>query len=349
MITSELDRIVARTPALWNNLKGKSLFLTGGTGWFGRWLLETIAHANRTLEADIRVLVLSRNPELFAAQVPHLARNPAISFHRGDVTEFAYPKCQFSHVIHAATTTAAETFFGESPLAKFDTLVYGTRRVLDFAATCGTEQFLFTSSGAAYGTSKDEQLINESFTEAPTTIATNSALGQGKRAAEFLCSTYADHYGWNLTIARCFSFVGPFQPLDAHYAIGNFIKQALNNEKIVIKGDGTPTRSYLYSGDLVTWLFTLLQRKDKADIYNVGSDFGISIRDLAVLVLQETNSTSQIVTLGQPNYSVGNPIRSYYIPDITRARNELGLDIWTPLTEAIRLSAQYSRQHIKLT
>ncbi|MBV5349667.1 NAD(P)-dependent oxidoreductase, partial [bacterium] len=265
-----------------------------------------------------------------------------ISFHTGDVTNFVFPKGQYSHLIHAATTSAYETYRGETPLAKFDTLVCGTRRVLDFAAQCGVEQFLFTSSGVAYGGLELNPAIDESCNNAPSTIDSSTALGQGKRAAEFLCATYAEKIGFNMTIARCFSFVGPYQPLDIHYAIGNFILQAINNKTILIRGDGTPLRSFLYSGDLVTWLLTLLLRKGTTDIYNVGSDSAISINNLANLVKETTNSTSTIEIQGNPSHSTGNPLRSTYIPNISRARNELGLDVWTPLSKAILLTSEHA-------
>lgn len=346
-LSLELDRIIDRSPALWESLGGQSLFITGGTGWFGRWLLESIAHANHKHKTGIRVTVLSRHPERFKKQVPHLAENPAIHFHCGDIKDFSYPEGKFSHIIHAAATTAQETFSGETPLAKFDTLVNGTRHLLDFAAQCGTRQFLMTSSGVAYGPPQNGESLSEDHDTAPATTNPTSALGQSKRAAEFLCTLFAENHGWNLTIARCFSFIGPFQPLDLHYAIGNFIRHAVHNEEIIIHGDGTPLRSYLYTGDLVSWLITLLQRQGHPEVVNVGSDFELSIKELAVLVRDIMGSSGPISILGEESHSVGNPFRSRYIPCITRAREKYGLDVWTPLMDSIRLTAKelHGRPH----
>jgi dTDP-glucose 4,6-dehydratase/UDP-glucose 4-epimerase len=334
-LTDDLDAILVRKPEIWDSLRGASLFISGGTGWFGRWLLEAIAHANARLGADIRVLALSRNPAAFLRHAPHLAANPALRFHLGDVRDFAFPKERFSHVIHAATTSAHETFNGESALNKFDTLVSGTRRVLDFAVAAEARHVLFTSSGAAYGPSPHGRPLREDDSCAPDTMDPLSALGQAKRAAEFMCAAYARQHGWQLSVARCFAFVGPFMPLDIHYAIGNFMQSALQKQPIVIQGDGSPVRSYLYMADLVVWLLALLQRQGPAEMFNVGSDEAVTIADLAYRVRARLHPEGEVRILGRKDASVGNPVRNCYLPDIRRAREALGLAPWTSLDDAI--------------
>ena len=339
----DILEMMARTRDLWEQLRGKSLFITGGTGFFGRWLLESFAHANRELDLNLKVVVLTRDIDEFCRKAPHLALDPAIRFHEGDVTTFAFPSGTFTHIIHAAATSADETFKGEDPLRKFDTLVRGTRRTLEFAADCETQRFLFASSGVAYGVAPPGMAsIPESFSGAPDTLDVDSALGHGKRSAEFLCAYFAAKHGWDLSVARCFSFVGPFLPLDIHYAIGNFIKQANENQEIIVKGDGTPLRSYLYMADLIAWLLTLLLKAPPGQIFNVGSDQAISIRDLAHLVRDVLCPGKPVRILGEQAYSVGNAVRSHYVPDISKARNALGLDVWTPLEEAIRRTSMAS-------
>lgn len=336
------DAVIHRIPVdVWRKLRRSRLFLTGGTGWFGKNLLETIVHANALLDTQIEVVILTRTPGQFSRSAPYIAGAPGITLHHGNILDFNFPAGNFSHILHAATTSAHETSTGESPLSKFDILVTGTRRVLEFAKTCGVKQLLFTSSGVASCQSPKDGAINEDWPGAPSTTDPASALGQGKRAAEFLCSCYGEAHGWNTTIARCFSFVGPFMPLDLHYAIGNFIREALANRPIIIKGDGSPIRSYLYTGDLIVWLLTLLVREGSPRIYNVGSDQAISIRDLANMVRDQINPKQNIHLLGQSDLSIGNPVRNFYVPNIDRARSEFTLDAWTDLGGAIRLTADH--------
>lgn len=346
-LNADFEQILARAAHLWPRLAGKSLFITGGTGFFGRWLLEAFRIANTRHALNLRVTVLTRDPAAFGRKAPAIVADPAFRFVAGDVCDFAFPTGHFTHVIHAATTSAHETFAGEDPLRKFDTLVGGTRRVLDFAAERGIGNLLFTSSGVVYQPLQppaegSHTPIPESSLLAPPTYDPATPLGQAKRAAEFLCACYAERYGWHLGIARCFSFVGPFLPLDIHYAIGNFIAQALRAERIVVNSDGKALRSYLYAGDLVVWLLALLLDGKSGQPCNVGSDAAISIGDLAHLVRDLIAPDKPVNILGKSANAVGNPVRNAYIPDITLAQNTLGLDVWTNLPAAIRSTAKHA-------
>lgn len=312
--------------------------MTGGTGLFGRWFLECFIRANDVLNLGMSMLVLSRNPRLLQEEAPHLVANPAISFHHGDIRDFSFPEGEFSHIIHAATTTARATFDNEDSLVKFDTVVQGTRRALEFAVRCKARKFLLTSSGSVYGKSpQGMKHIPEEYRGAPDPANIGSDLGEGKRVAEFLCTYYGEKHGLEIKIARCFSFVGPYLPLDIHYAIGNFIRDALYNDVITINGDGSPVRSYLYLGDLMIWLLTLLIKGKSGRVYNVGSDLPISIHDLAFLV-RDTLCPGKVVSIqGRRDIGVGG---DWYVPNIQRARNELGLNVWTPIQDAIRFTAE---------
>ena len=337
LLKSDLERILIRD--LWEEFRGASIFFTGGTGFFGRWFLESFVCANKTFELNASVLILTRSFEDFRKKVPHLAANSSIKFHLGDVRDFTFPQGEYSHIIHAATTNAVATFNNEDPLVKFDTTAQGTRHTLDFAVRCKAKKFLMTSSGSVYGKAPVGMThITEDYIGAPSNMDfVGSALGEGKRVAEFFCAYYAEKHGFDVQIARCFSFVGPHQPLDIHYAIGNFIRDALYSDAITVNGNGAPMRSYMYVGDLVIWLLTLLVKGRSGSVYNVGSDQAISIRELAHLVRDTLSPGKEVNILGQSDIGVGG---DWYVPSIQCARTELGLEVWTSLQDAIRLTAE---------
>jgi nucleoside-diphosphate-sugar epimerase len=143
----DLAHVLAHTRHLWEELRGQSIFITGGTGFFGMWLLESFACANDQLGLGARAVILTRNPESFSQKAPHLARRGDLSFLKGNVRDFDFPTEPFPYVIHAGTTPSAPV----EPREMFDTIVDGTRRVIDFAAAQGARKLLFVSSGAVYG------------------------------------------------------------------------------------------------------------------------------------------------------------------------------------------------------
>ena len=240
----------------------------------------------------------------------------------------------FSHVIHAATE-ASVSLNKNNPELMLQTIVQGTTHTLDFARQCGVKGFLLTSSGAIYGQQPSYiSHVHEDY--AYEKALTQSAYADGKREAETICANYSEQL--DIKIARCFAFIGPHLPLDTHFAIGNFIRDGLNGHSIVIKSDGTPYRSYLYAADLAIWLWTILFRGKTMRPYNVGSDESITIKDLANLVATAFEPNVE-VQIEQQGTSLQLPER--YVPDISRARDELNLTSHINLNQAIKLTMKW--------
>ena len=330
-LSVDLDHILEHTRELWGGLRGQQIFITGGTGFFGCWLLESLLWVNDRLNLDCRATVLSRAPDLFRRKAPHLAEHKAVSLIPGDVRTFDFPVGTFTHVIHAATESSTK-LNAENPLLMLQTIVEGTRHTLEFAKICGAQNFLLTSSGAIYGKQPAYMThIPEEYNGAPDPLEPRSAYGEGKRMAEHLCTLYADAH-LKPKIARCFAFIGPYLPLDVHFAIGNFIRDALNGGPIVIKGDGTPRRSYLYAADLAIWLWTILLNGEACRPYNVGSSEAISILALAEHVADQFKMQMPIEIHGTRDHQKSV---ERYVPKIQRVQNELGLKNTISLKTAI--------------
>ena len=329
------------------------IFITGGTGFFGKSILDyRLCHPE--FLADAEITILSRHPDAFVAANPKLAQQPGIRFVAGDVRTFSttdftdYTDCsapqvhdpcnpcnpwfhapRFDTVIHAAT--AAVTTLTDDEM--YSTIVDGTRNVLSFAKACGAKRLLFTSSGAVYG--PQTAAVDENTSTNPA-----NAYGRGKLEAERMCIDS----GIPTCIVRCFAFTGPYLNRRIHFAIGNFIQNCLDNQPIVIKGDGTPLRSYLYADDLVEWLFAILERGEPGRPYNVGSPHGLSIRELAETVRTALGTHNDIIVQGAPQTLKPSNLQtlkpSTYVPIVTRAETELGLAVKVPLADAIRKSAE---------
>ena len=330
----DLEHVLEHSRQLWDQLRGGRIFVTGATGFFGIWLLETFAYANKELGLGAELVGLSRNPQAFYAKVPHLAADSGITLHSGDVRDFQFPEGAFTHVIHAGTTSSAPV----PPAEMFDTIIRGTQRTLAFAMASGAKRFLFVSSGAVYGKQPaDITHVPETYAGAVDPMDPNSAYGEGKRVGELLCSIAHQEQGLETTIARCFAFVGPHLPLDAHFAIGNFIRDAMKGEPIKIN-NGTPYRSYLYAADLAIWLWTILFKGEACHPYNVGSDEEITISGLAQSVESTLGDSAAPISPSTLNL---NSSVSRYVPSVDQARMELNLSGLIPLNESIRRTASW--------
>lgn len=329
----DLEHILYHTSHLWDEIRGKSIFLSGATGFFGKWLLESLIYVNDKMELGAEITVLTRNKSKFISDYPHLALDPIVTISEGCITDFILPSKEYYAVIHAAID------YKDDSLELYDSCVRGTSHMLDLAVKSGTKKFLFTSSGAVYGRQhSDIQLLTEDFNGSPDPFSNDSAYGLAKKISEYLISEYARKYGFEAKIARCFAFIGPYLPLDKGSAIGNFIRNAIEGENIVIKGDGTPFRSYMYGSDLAIWLWTILLRGKTCLPYNIGSENEVCISDLAAEVVSLVNPTLSIEILGKRTIN-SKPER--YIPCVSRAKKELNLDILVSRSQAISKTAKW--------
>ena len=337
----DLDHILSHTHRLWENLRCNSILITGGTGFVGTWLLESLLCAAGRLDLDVSVVVLTRDPSRFCERSPHIAGHPAIRLLHGNAAAFDFPEGRFPWVIHAATERAFEPDAGH-PLGTFDPDVNGTRNVLEFARSHGARRFLFTSSGAVYGKQPPELAkMPEEYGGAPSAIDAGSAYGEAKRVSEFMCARYGSVYGFDALIARLFAFSGPHLPLDANFAIGNFIRDLIEGGPVRIAGDGTPFRSYLYAADLAIWLWTILFTGRPARPYNVGSPQPLTIAELARMAIRATVPRTGI-EIAAPADPGALPPR--YVPCTKRAEEELGLRPWISVEEGIRRMFAWCRE-----
>lgn len=293
-------------PEITAALTGKRIFLSGGTGFFGKSILD---YFTRHPVENLSFTVLARHAEEFRSRSPGLCTLSGLSFENGDVRSFRFPDGRFDFVIHAATPAVTTLAPGEMR----SIVVEGTRRILDFAEQCGAGRLLLTSSGAVYGPQPPGlPLLPEEFPCRPVT-----EYGIAKLDAERMC---ADSNVF-CCIARCFAFIGPWLPRTIHYAAGNFLRDCEENRPIIIQGDGRTVRSYMHADDLVEWLFTLLIAGRRGEAYNIGSEEAVTILELARRIRAHFGSSNEIRILGTPS-----PLPApRYVPSTKKIRTELGL------------------------
>ena len=328
----DLEEICLNTQEYWLNKKDLTFFITGGTGFFGIWFLMSFVHINRKMNLNSKFIILTRNKSKFLSRHPNFSEFHELVFVEGDIVDFKYFEEKVDYIIHAATEASVELNL-KQPMVMFKTIVEGTNRVLDFARIKCVKGLLYVSSGAVYGVQPDSiENMYESFLGGPATNDSKSVYGESKRMAEVLCSVFYTHYGVPIKVARCYAFLGPFLPLDSHFAAGNFINNVLRGEDIVIKGDGSAMRSYMYPTDLLTWLWKILFKGAVNEPYNVGSDKSISIFDLAKLICERQGNQGTNVMINTPS---AGQLSNRYVPSIFKAKEDLNLVLNVSLDEAI--------------
>lgn len=337
-LEQDLDAIIDQTQTVWPALRGSRVFITGGTGFIGCWLLESLRHANERWGIGTRAVILTRSRSAFQEKAPHLASYPLFEFVEGNVTDFDSPEGEFPFVIHAATDASAH-LNEHNPLQMFTTVIAGTRRALDFAAEKKSERLLFLSSGAVYGQQPWEMTrVPESWMGGPSPVDPRATYAEAKRAAEMLCAIYHKQFGLQVPIARIFALLGPYLSLGIHFAAGNFIRDAMEGKRVIVNGNGLPCRSYLYASDLTVWLWHMLVRAESCRPYNVGSDESISVAELAEKV-SATLARGEFDVLGADDkgWNLGR-----YVPDTSLIRRELGLERAVSLEDAILRTAAWN-------
>jgi nucleoside-diphosphate-sugar epimerase len=319
-----------RIPDVWHDFAGATVFMTGGTGFIGTWMVELMRTASQMLGLGTRLILLTRDPKGERLTASGLDRAPDVTLIAGNVRRPLSWNGPITHVVHAATDASAK-LNNENPLEMIDTVVDGTRQVLNSLSAWLPRRFLYVSSGAVYGNQSPLQHVTEDYRGGPDPLDARSAYGEGKRMAEQLCAIYARRLNaTHMTIARCFSFVGPLLPLDTHFAIGNFIADGIAGRNIHITGNGTCVRSYMYAADLAAWMWAVMIRGQHLRAYNVGADDAYDMRNLATIIAAHFTPPARVQILG-----TGTASESVYVPSNARARSELGLDVWTDLPHAI--------------
>jgi len=334
---ADLDAIVTRGAPVLSELDSRRILITGVSGFFGKWLLASLLHANRALGLRLRVTGVARGASVLLRTYPALAADGSLRLVDADVTTWTGPTEPLDDVLHLATPASA-TLNRDRPDEMLRIITEGTKNVLEHSRARGARRVLLASSGAVYGKlGPGVNSVAESYVGAPDPLDVGTSYHQGKRLAEHLGALAARDGSLELKVARCFAFAGPHLPTDVHFAFGNFLRDAIERQHVYVMGDGTAVRSYLYAADLVIWLLTVLVRGAPSRPYNVGSEHAVTIERLAARIAAHAGCGYTVAR------KPGSDPPDVYVPGTARARAELGLLEWTDLDACIASTLAFLR------
>lgn len=327
--------LLPRLHKCFTDIDGARILLTGGTGFVGKWMLQTAKIAQENSATKIEIVVPTRRLSSDHVQTAIAIGCPHVSWIEAD---FMNDQLDFGHIdmiIHAATPASAQ-LNAENPAEMLQINVETMESVLRYASD--NKPLLFTSSGAVYGTQPQTvRHIAEGYVEPNPSTEHHNAYAQGKLIAERMCRESGSSGQCSPIIARLFAFGGEHLPRDTHFAIGNFIQNALSHQPIVIRGDGQARRSYLYGADMATWLWSALAYGETESPFHIGSEHSVSILELAQIVATVSGEVLNYF----PEINVAKEIDflesiQQYVPANSVTRKTLHVSEWTSLAEMIK-------------
>jgi dTDP-glucose 4,6-dehydratase len=336
-LRSDLAEITDVSQVELETLVNTDVVITGATGFVGTWLVLSWIHARKQLNGTGNLIVTSRSPDQLRPLIEVIDTKAPVTYIASDIADFQLPKT-FTNgfVVHAATPASA-LLNSTNPSKMLDVIIGGQRQVISECVRTKS-RLLFLSSGAVYGRQPlDLEHIPETWEGAPNINTSESAYHEGKRVAELMANIASQHEGLDFVTARLFAFVGPFLPIDTHFALGNFIRDALLSRDIEIMSGGGSIRSYLYTTDMSSHLWMILARGISGECYNLGSARAINLIDLAKNVINQTDSALKIHIRGANTSE--NVTR--YVPSTRKLETELGISERVSLGDAIRRTIRW--------
>jgi nucleoside-diphosphate-sugar epimerase len=314
------------------SFKGRVL-VTGSTGFFGRWMVEALVWMRQVCGLEIDVSVMVRDSARFKATAPAAVARTVHAIET-DMAEPITRLEQFQFIIHLASPLIRS---GE--ISSFHEHLHKAARGMENVITLARQtedcKVLFASSGAVYGdyfgVGHGSRPFKENYTGGKEFLDEKLIYSQTKRYLELILLTAGVRYNLDAKIARCFSFVGPYLPLNSNYAIGNFINSALERTKITIQGDGRARRTYMYAADMVVAMIAIMLEGRNGAAYNVGSEQSYSLLEVAQMVAAKTHY-SKVEVL---NRNISTGAGPEYVPDLSQFHRDFHGLPTHPLEQAI--------------
>lgn len=314
---------------MFSRLKDKTILISGGTGFFGKVLTDFFLNLNTQKNLNIRLILTARNPN----------NNNRVKFVASDIREPLNINENIDFIIHTATPVANDT---SSPDDLLDVIINGTQNILKLAVEKNVSKIVNISSGAVYGEQPEHmERISEEYLDNVAVFNRSHIYGSGKRIAEILVESFCQKNKLNYITLRGFAFSGRHLPLDAQFAVGNFVRDAKKDGIIRIKGDGSAARSYLDSSDMAEWILAALLSDETDKAYNLGSEHEVTILQLAEIMAGLIPGTKVEVE----NKLSANIKTNRYIPDVGKIMNDLGVTQKVSLKHSIEKMIKFESEN----
>ena len=336
VINKDLDYISSNLEEELDSLSGKKLLITGGAGFLGYYLVQSILYWNKKA-GDAQSVQLTVNDNYVRGVPPWLIKlegDENLTLVKHDITRpLPHDIGDFQYIIHAASI-ASPTYYRKNPIETMDANVNGLRYLLEYCHKQKQEKkpiegFLFFSTSEIYGNPPPENIPTpETYYGYVSCTGPRACYDESKRYGETLCVNFAKQHDLPIKVARPFNNYGPGLKVTDKRVLPDFARDVLAGRDIVMLSDGSPTRTFCYVADAIVGYYKIMLRGLKGQAYNIGvEEPEISMLDLAERVVEIARDLFDYKgrVVHQPtadqDYLADNPSRR--CPNIDKARNEL--------------------------
>lgn len=330
----DLKRICGASYIPWYGFDGKTVFITGATGIIGYYVTSALLYRNLRYDSNIRVIALVRNimgaKEQFGAQ---LAENINLRLVEGTVENLPCITEEIDYIIHGASPTGSKTFL-EQPVDVLNTLISGTKNILELAKTKKVTSMIFLSSMEIYGNNPTESKVDEEHESYLNTMLPRNSYPEGKRICENMCAGYFSQHDVPVKVVRLAQSFGPGVKHTDTRVFAQFLNSAIKGEDIVLLSQGRTKRCYLYLADAATAVFTILLKGKNSEAYNAANeDTYISIKAMAELVATKIVDSNVNVLVKEDKKAAKKFMSELFMNLDTKKLRELGWSAEVDLLE----------------
>jgi UDP-glucuronate decarboxylase len=273
-------------PLPWQLLAGKTVLISGASGFLPTYLVETLLYLNDTRkQKTTNVIGLVRNKEKASTLFAHHGSRKDLHIIKQDICQPFSISEKIDYIIHAASQ-ASPKYYGKDPVGTLCANVLGTHHLLQLAKTNKVESFLFFSGGEVYGEVKEDQIpTREDAYGYVDPLNVRSCYAESKRMGENMCVCWCHQYGVPAKIIRLYHTYGPGMRLDDGRVFADFIADIVHRRDIIMRSDGSARRAFCYIADAIWGIFLVLLQGKNGNAYNIGNDKGeMSIVEFANLI-----------------------------------------------------------------
>lgn len=342
---NDIVEIAKQLKHLAGRLEGKTLVITGGSGFLGKYLVETIAYLNKNaLEKKCKIISVDNYITSTSKHQPKKGKN-YVKYIKHDVTKPLSILGKIDYIMHAAGI-ASPVYYQKYPLQTIDVAVTGARNMLELARKKRIKSLVYFSSSEIYGNPAPNSIpTKESYKGNVSSTGPRACYDESKRLGETLCMVYHRLYKTPIKIVRPFNIFGPGMNHQDYRVIPTFIYNALNNKPLPVHVSGKQTRTFCYISNAIVGFFKVLLSDKSGEIYNIGNDKNeINMNQLAHLVNRVFDNKLEIKNVGYPkNYPPDEPRRR--CPDLSKIKKDLKYKVDVDLEEGLRRTVIWCKEN----